>query len=158
MTYETLEIERAGAVATVWMNRPQVHNAFNETLIAELSAAWAALDADDHVQAGQLLRHLERPEGVHDELVDERVDHGSERRAAAGPPTVTCIAQVGGAPHPTVEVDHEHASDRFDRAVTVSTDQHVEARLATAGGRRDAGDLWRGEVEVASGQIGRAHV
>ncbi|HMV19435.1 MAG TPA: enoyl-CoA hydratase/isomerase family protein [Zoogloea sp.] len=50
MTYETLEIERAGAVATVWMNRPQVHNAFNETLIAELGAAWAALDADDAVR------------------------------------------------------------------------------------------------------------
>ncbi|HNB65061.1 MAG TPA: enoyl-CoA hydratase/isomerase family protein [Rhodocyclaceae bacterium] len=50
MTYETLEIERAGAVATVWMNRPQVHNAFNETLIAELGGAWAALDADDAVR------------------------------------------------------------------------------------------------------------
>ena len=50
MTYETLEIERTGAVATVWMNRPQVHNAFNETLIAELGAAWAALDADDAVR------------------------------------------------------------------------------------------------------------
>lgn len=50
MTYETLDIERAGAVATVWMNRPEVHNAFNETLIAELTAAWAALDADDTVR------------------------------------------------------------------------------------------------------------
>ncbi len=27
--YETLEIELNNGVATVWMNRPDVHNAFN---------------------------------------------------------------------------------------------------------------------------------
>lgn len=48
--YETLEIERAGAVATIWMNRPDVHNAFDATLIAELSAACEALDADEAVR------------------------------------------------------------------------------------------------------------
>ncbi|HPI62034.1 MAG TPA: enoyl-CoA hydratase/isomerase family protein, partial [Zoogloea sp.] len=32
--YETLEIERSGRVATLWMNRPDVFNAFNEQLIA----------------------------------------------------------------------------------------------------------------------------
>lgn len=48
--YETLEIERAGAVATIWMNRPDVHNAFDATLIAELSAACAALDAIEAVR------------------------------------------------------------------------------------------------------------
>ena len=32
--YQTPEIERSGRVATVWMNRPDVHNAFDETLIA----------------------------------------------------------------------------------------------------------------------------
>ena len=37
--YQSLEIERNGRVATVWMNRPDVHNAFDETLIAELTAA-----------------------------------------------------------------------------------------------------------------------
>ena len=33
------------------MNRPEVHNAFDETLIAELTAAFAALDADRRVRA-----------------------------------------------------------------------------------------------------------
>jgi methylglutaconyl-CoA hydratase len=46
MTYETLAIERRGAVATLWMDRPEVFNAFNEQLIAELAAACAELDAD----------------------------------------------------------------------------------------------------------------
>ena len=44
--YETLEIERSGRVATIWMNRPEVFNAFNEQLIADLGAACTLLDAD----------------------------------------------------------------------------------------------------------------
>ena len=48
--YQTLEIERQGGVATVWMNRPDVHNAFDETLIAEITTACEALDADASVR------------------------------------------------------------------------------------------------------------
>ena len=48
--YDTLDIERSGSVATIWMNRPQVFNAFNELLIADLSAACAMLDEDASVR------------------------------------------------------------------------------------------------------------
>ncbi|NMG64169.1 enoyl-CoA hydratase/isomerase family protein [Azoarcus indigens] len=48
--YETLEIVREGAVATLWMNRPEVHNAFNARLIAELDAACRALEEDEGVR------------------------------------------------------------------------------------------------------------
>lgn len=50
MHFTTLEVERKGAVATVWMNRPTVHNAFNETLIAELTQAFVGLDGEDSVR------------------------------------------------------------------------------------------------------------
>ncbi|MDX9885604.1 enoyl-CoA hydratase/isomerase family protein [Thauera sp.] len=50
MSYETLAIERRGAVATIWMDRPEVFNAFNEQLIAELAAACTELDADAAVR------------------------------------------------------------------------------------------------------------
>jgi methylglutaconyl-CoA hydratase len=46
----TLEIARAGAVATLWMNRPEVHNAFDEQLIAELAAGCRELDSDASVR------------------------------------------------------------------------------------------------------------
>ena len=49
--YETLEIQREAGVATIWMNRPDVHNAFNAQLIADLTTACIALDADDSVRA-----------------------------------------------------------------------------------------------------------
>lgn len=48
--YETLEIERAGKLATIWMNRPAVFNAFDEQLIAELATACKELDADPTVR------------------------------------------------------------------------------------------------------------
>ena len=45
--FQTLEIERQHGVATIWMSRPDRHNAFDETLIAELTAACQALEADE---------------------------------------------------------------------------------------------------------------
>ena len=48
--FETLNIQTDGKVATIWMNRPEVFNAFNEQLIADLSAACLALDADPGVR------------------------------------------------------------------------------------------------------------
>ena len=51
MTLQTLSIERNGPTAWVWMNRPDVHNAFDETLIAELTDTITALDAEPGVRA-----------------------------------------------------------------------------------------------------------
>ena len=48
--YEALEITRDGAVATIWMNRPQRHNAFDAALIAELTQAFTQLGADDETR------------------------------------------------------------------------------------------------------------
>jgi methylglutaconyl-CoA hydratase len=48
--FETLRIEHAGPVATVWMARPEVFNAFNEQLIDELSRACVQLDQDPSVR------------------------------------------------------------------------------------------------------------
>lgn len=40
MNYTTLEIERNYQVSTIWLNRPDVRNAFNEVMIAELTDAF----------------------------------------------------------------------------------------------------------------------
>ena len=48
--YHTLVIEHSHQVATIWMNRPEVFNAFNEQLIADLQAACLALDSDPGVR------------------------------------------------------------------------------------------------------------
>jgi methylglutaconyl-CoA hydratase len=53
--YETLSVEVRDAVARIALSRPDVHNAFNETLIAELTRVLQAQDADDSVRAVVLL-------------------------------------------------------------------------------------------------------
>jgi methylglutaconyl-CoA hydratase len=52
MSTTTLDILRpAPQVAEVWLNRPEVRNAFNDGVIAELTAAFATLGADPDLRA-----------------------------------------------------------------------------------------------------------
>ena len=51
MKYETLEIAGRDGVGVIWMNRPEVRNAFNEAMIAELTQAFQAADADPNLRA-----------------------------------------------------------------------------------------------------------
>ena len=49
--YRTLELETRRDVAVIWMNRSDVRNAFNDTMIGELSQALTSLEADDGIRA-----------------------------------------------------------------------------------------------------------
>ena len=50
MNTSTLLVARDGCIATVTLARPEVRNAFNETMIAELAASFATLSTDDGVR------------------------------------------------------------------------------------------------------------
>jgi enoyl-CoA hydratase len=47
MTYETILVERRGAVTLIVLNRPKALNALNSQVLAELIDAFAAFDADE---------------------------------------------------------------------------------------------------------------
>ncbi|GIL03899.1 MAG: enoyl-CoA hydratase/isomerase family protein [Burkholderiaceae bacterium] len=51
MDYETLELSINHRVAVVWLAREKVRNAFNETMIAELTRVFSTLGADAGVRA-----------------------------------------------------------------------------------------------------------
>jgi len=51
MKYETVDIQIEQGTCVVWLNRPEVRNAFNETMIAELTAAFAEIDGNDALRA-----------------------------------------------------------------------------------------------------------
>jgi len=51
MAYETILVETRGAVGLVTLNRPQALNALNSTVLKELLAAFAALEADEAIGA-----------------------------------------------------------------------------------------------------------
>ncbi len=109
MTFQALEIELNGAAATIWMNRPDLHNAFDETLIAELTAACVALNDDKDVRvvilagrgksfsAGADLNWMRRAanNGIDDNLNDARaLAHMLRTLAEMKKPT---LARVQGA-------------------------------------------------------------
>lgn len=50
VSYQTIELVRTGTVATVWLNRPEVRNAFNEIVIAEITQVFNALHNDTNVR------------------------------------------------------------------------------------------------------------
>lgn len=53
----TLDVRREGHVARVWLNRPDVRNAFNDGVIAELTQTFALLGQDPSVRAVVLGGH-----------------------------------------------------------------------------------------------------
>ena len=107
--YETLEIERTGKVATIWMNRPAVLNAFDEQLIDELTSACHELDADPgvrvvvlggrgkHFSAGADLNWMKRAAGfTHEQNVEDARRFAGMLRTLAGL-SKPSIARVQGA-------------------------------------------------------------
>lgn len=51
MKYQTLLVEIRHGIGITWMNRPKLHNVFDETMIAELIAAMRTLNDDPAVRA-----------------------------------------------------------------------------------------------------------
>src|SRR5215472_3354838 len=49
--YKTVLFEIEGNVATVTLNRPEVMNAFNQTMVDEFRQIWGRVRADDHIHA-----------------------------------------------------------------------------------------------------------
>ena len=48
--YETILVERSGAIATIKLNRPEALNAVNRRILEELPHVWSALDDDSSVR------------------------------------------------------------------------------------------------------------
>ena len=50
MNHQFIEIEQHDQIATVWINRAELHNAFNTQVIAELHATFDALNVGDDIR------------------------------------------------------------------------------------------------------------
>lgn len=58
MSYTSIQLDKTPAgIALVWLKRPEVRNAFNETMIAELTDAFRAVDGDAGLRAMVLAAH-----------------------------------------------------------------------------------------------------
>ena len=43
--YQHIEVEQRGAVRWLWLNRPEVRNSFNDTLIKDIATAFADIES-----------------------------------------------------------------------------------------------------------------
>ena len=50
MSYNTILLDKNGAVAVITLNRPEALNAFNNELMDEVTAALRSLEGDDKVK------------------------------------------------------------------------------------------------------------
>ena len=50
MSYTTLIYEKSGKVANITFNRPEIHNAFNSTVIREMAAVLTEIDQDSELR------------------------------------------------------------------------------------------------------------
>ncbi|MDH0562448.1 enoyl-CoA hydratase/isomerase family protein [Acinetobacter courvalinii] len=50
MSYQFLQLEQHDQVAYVWLNRPELHNAFNTTVIEELHACFKQINTRDDIR------------------------------------------------------------------------------------------------------------
>jgi methylglutaconyl-CoA hydratase len=125
--YETLEIERTGKIATIWMNRPAVLNAFDEQLIAELATSCNELDADasvrvvilggrgNHFSAGADLNWMKRAsQFTHEQNIEDARKFAGMLRTLAemSKPTIARVqgAALGGGTGLTAACDMAIAS------------------------------------------------
>ena len=57
MKYKTLQLAAENGIGVIWMNRADVRNAFNETMIGELTQAFQSADEDESIRAVVLAGH-----------------------------------------------------------------------------------------------------
>ena len=48
--FQTIEFEKQADLAIIWLNRPEIHNAFNEVMIQELIECFEAVNAMDDIR------------------------------------------------------------------------------------------------------------
>lgn len=127
MLQKNLELDVDNGVATIWMDRPDVHNAFDETLITELTTVLKRLDNEEMVRvvvlagrgksfsAGADLNWMKRAAGytVEENLGDARALAGMLKiLAEMKKPTIARVhgAALGGGTGLTAACDIAIAS------------------------------------------------
>jgi len=104
MQYKTLRCERAGAVTTVTLDRPEVLHALNAAMFDELEAVFTELAADPGVRvvlltgagerafaAGADIRGLAETDATSGKRVSERGQQVMNQIARCGKPVIACV-------------------------------------------------------------------
>lgn len=105
--WTTLEVELRDGVSRVALHRPKVHNAFNETLIAELTAAFREADTDPAVRA--VLLHASGPSfcaGADLDWMKRAAGYGRAENLADANALAAMLRTLAECPKPTIARVH----------------------------------------------------
>lgn len=109
-SYQTLEIGRDGPVLHVRLNRPDVRNAFNGTVVDELHAAFAAADADTSARVVVLSGNGKSfSAGADLAWMTEQADLPAERNRAGADRMARMFLAIARCKKPVVARIHGHA-------------------------------------------------
>jgi methylglutaconyl-CoA hydratase len=107
MTYTTLETTLQQGVAVIWLNRPELRNAMNPTLIAELTDAVGAAAADDEVRAIVIAAHGKAfCAGADLNWMREASQYDAQRNHEDAARLAALLRTIARAPKPTVARVH----------------------------------------------------
>lgn len=105
--YQHLEIEHNNGVATLWMNRPDRHNAFDEYLIEELTRSALALGADDNVRVVVLAgRGKSFSAGADLDWMRRAAEYGYEQNLSDARALAAMLRAIAEMPKPTIARVH----------------------------------------------------
>jgi methylglutaconyl-CoA hydratase len=107
MSYTTLETTLQQGVAVIWLNRPELRNAMNATLIAELTDAVSAAADDDAVRAIVLAgRGKAFCAGADLNWMREAAQYDAQRNEEDAGRLAALLRTIAQAPKPTVARVH----------------------------------------------------
>ncbi|MCD2425895.1 enoyl-CoA hydratase/isomerase family protein [Niabella pedocola] len=105
--YTTIEIEQHYHIATVWLNRPEVRNALNGTMIAELIHAFETLGTDEDVRVITLRgRGKVFCAGADLKWMKATATYSYEENLEESAQLARCFQTVYHTPKPTIAVVH----------------------------------------------------
>ena len=101
--FSLIEVDQTGAVATVRLARPELHNAFNAAMIAELTACFTAL-ADDRAARAVVLTGAGRSfcAGADVQWMQSSLDFSYDENVADAECLAAMYASIDGLPKPLI--------------------------------------------------------
>jgi methylglutaconyl-CoA hydratase len=106
MSHERIAIERGPrGVATLTLNRPERGNAYDDLMLRELAAEFAALDKDDAVRV-VVLRGAGKHFCVGADIAWHRSNQGVPAERAAGPKLIDVLLALDRLSKPTIAMLH----------------------------------------------------
>lgn len=105
--YQTIEFELNSGVATVWLNRPEIHNAFNEVMISEVLEIFSEISKMDEVRI-VLLRGRGKSfcAGADLNWMRDVAQYSYEQNYQESLQLSDCFFTIYNCPKPTIAVVH----------------------------------------------------